>query len=152
MAHRNMLRSVTCRSTFTGRQYGRILYAGLHLCVSEPRQHCLLIGIIHWKNSDPFKICSTSAHMCDYLSVCVRECAGDTTTLSCLFSLTPGWPGLIRCPDYPAWPATINPSETPGPLNSPFLIHTHTHTGTEKHVRSFSVGIKDACTKLLFSF
>lgn len=67
-----------------------IVHTGLHLCVSEPRQHRLLIGIIHWKNSDPFKICSTSAHMCDYLSVCVRECAADTTTLSCLFSSTPG--------------------------------------------------------------
>ena len=36
------------------------------------------------------------------------------------------WVTGTRRPDYPAWPATINPSESPGPSHSPYLKHTHT--------------------------
>lgn len=125
------------------------------MCVCECMRHRLLIGIILWNEAGSFLIRLTCVHVCDYLwviiclcvrtcvcvCVCVCECAGDITRLSCLFSSTPGWPGLIRCPDYPAWPATINPSETSGPLNNPILhthadLHTHSASHTLSHIFS----------------
>lgn len=115
-------------------------FAFMCVCEHSPDWHHPLEKV--WLLLDPVDVCAyvwlfvclrLCECVCMWVNVC--ECIGDITRLSCLFSSTPGWPGLIRCPDYPAWPATINPSETPGPLNSP-ILHTHTHKKNSTYVRS----------------
>lgn len=128
-ARRNMPQSMTQGSALSGR---RALCVPFHLGVRDTAS--LLSSSAGTTPTSPR---SGYVFACVWLflwtRVCVCVCVEDISRPSCLFSSTPGWPGLIRCSDYPAWPATINPSETLDALNSPILYCTH----AERHTHDF---------------